>query len=64
MPVCLRTVRCLSAMPPQLLSMDGQAVAEVKKFDSLKAVKQKWHRGVYPEAMLFLLFHITVSFVL
>lgn len=62
MPVCLRTVRCLSAMPPQLLSMDGQAVAEVKKFDSLKAVKQKWHRGVYPEAMLFLLFHITVSF--
>lgn len=63
MPVCLRTVRCLSAMPPQLLSMDGQTVAEVKNFDSLKAVKQKWHRGVYPEAMLFLLFHITVSFV-
>ncbi len=62
MPVCLRTVRCVSAMPPQLLSMDGQAVAEVKNFDSLKAVKQKWHRGVYPEAMLFLLFHITVSF--
>ena len=62
MPVCLRTVRCLSAMPPQLLRMDGQAVAEVKNFDSLKAVKQKWHRGVYPEAMLFLLFHITVSF--
>lgn len=62
MPVCLRRVRCLSAMPPQLLSMDGQAVAEVKNFDSLKAVKQKWHRGVYPEAMLFLLFHITVSF--
>lgn len=63
MQVCLRTVRYLSAMPPQLLSMDGQAVAEVKNFDSLKAVKQKWHRGVYPEAMLFLLFHISVSFV-
>lgn len=63
MQVSLRTVRYLSAMPPQLLSMDGQAVAEVKKFDSLKAVKQKWHRGVCPEAMLFLLFHITVSFV-
>lgn len=62
MQVCLRTVRYLSAMPPQLLSMDGQAVAEVKNFDSLKAVKQKWHRGVYPEVMLFLLFHITVSF--
>lgn len=63
MPVCLRTVRCLSAMPPQLLRMDGHAVAEVKNFDSLNAVKQKWHRGVYPEAMLFLLFHISVSFV-
>ena len=63
MPVCLRTVRCLSAMPPQLLSMDGQAVAEVKNFDSLKAVKQKWHRGVCPEAIPFLLFHISVSFV-
>lgn len=63
MPVSLRTVRYLSAVPPQLLSMDGQAVAEVKNFDSLKAVKQKWHRGVYPEAMLFLLFHISVPFV-
>ncbi len=62
MPVCLRTVRYLSAMPPQLLSMDGQTVAEVKNFDSLKAVKQKWHRGVYPEAILFLLFYISVSF--
>lgn len=62
MPVSLRTVRYLSAMPPQLLRMDGQAVAEVKNLDSLKAVKQKWYRGVCPEAMLFLLFHITVSF--
>lgn len=63
MQVSLRTVRYLSAMPPQLLSMDGQTVAEVKNFDSLKAVKQKWHRGVYPEAMPFLLFYISVSFV-
>lgn len=63
MPVCLRTVRCLSAMPPQLLRMDGQTVAEVKNFDSLKAVKQKWHRGGYTEAMPFLLFHIAVYFV-
>ena len=63
MPVCLRTVCCLSAMPPQLLRMDGQAVAEVKNFDSLKAVKQKWHRGGYPEAMPFLLFCLTVYFV-
>lgn len=63
MQVSLRTVRYLSAMPPQLLSMDGQAVAEVKNFDSLKAVKQKWHRGVYPEAIPFLLFYISASFV-
>lgn len=63
MQVSLRTVRCLSAMPPQLLRMDGHAVAEVKNFDSLKAVKQKWHRGVCPEDMPFLLFHISVSFV-
>lgn len=63
MQVSLRTVRYLSAMPPQLLRMDGQAVAEVKNFDSLKAVKQKWHRGVYPEAIPFLLFYISVSFV-
>lgn len=62
MQVSLRMVRYLSAMPLQLLRMDGQAVAEVKNFDSLKAVKQKWHRGVCLEAMPFLLFYITVSF--
>lgn len=63
MLVCLRTVRCLSAMSPQLLRMDGQAVAEVKIFDSLKAVKQKWHSLRTVSAMPFLLFHISVSFV-
>ena len=64
MPVCLRTVRYLSAMPPQLLSMDGQAVAEVKNLDSLKTVKQKWHRFRIASAMPPALSYITVSFVL